>query len=285
MAGRTWLAQSMGRIFTITLLSCTTWGCVHQGIKKDVPNSSWSYDVAFVADFELDYTDGAWAPMQHFQEAVQADIGVRYTRAFRDDSVGWWVEVNQMSVETTREGTTVRTDPHPLQGLGVELRRFGDGEILQIDQAEYWMGGERGGETYDFLFPVISPHPPDLARGGQSHRRTRWPFSASRILGWANYQEAEWFNEGTLHIDGQKVWRLRYEGIWRVEGGSKAPMPASRVSGSGPVSGVVLVRMADYRVIEHTFDWTRSVLLELEGSDTAVVAQKQQFIGSIRLSQ
>ena len=52
-------------------------------------------------------------------------------------------------------------------------------------------------------------------------------------------------------------------------------MPESRVSGSGPVSGVVLVRVEDYRVVEHTFDWTRNVLLELEGSGTATVAQKQ----------
>ena len=128
----------MGRILP-SLSICTLWG-VHQ-------------DFEGVCPIQLVLMWGLWltlnwiprmarAPMHRFQETVQADIGGA-TPGFRDDSVGWWVEVNQMSVETTREGTTVRTEPHPLQGLGVELRRFGDGEILQIDQAEYWMGGER----------------------------------------------------------------------------------------------------------------------------------------------
>ena len=263
-------------------------GCAHHRSHVESYEPSWSYAVEFGATYDLSSEEeaaGVWSPMRSFHESVTANVGVRFTRNFRDDSHGWWIEIYQMEVLTSRNERSVLTAPHPLEGLGVELRRFGDGEILKIDQAEYWFGGERGGESYDFIFPLISPHPPDMGRGEEAYRRTRWPFSASGVLGWANHQDAQWQNKGTEQFEGQKVWRLHYTGTWRIEGGSNAPLPSAQVSGTGPISGEVLIRVADYRVVHHTFDWTRVVTLVMDSDGFNPIAQKQRFVGSLRLIQ
>jgi hypothetical protein len=172
---------------------------------------------------------------------------------------------------------------HPLKGLGVEIRRFGDGEVLAIDQAEYLLGKARGGEAYDVIFPLLSPAPPDLEEGASGMRSARWPFEASRQLGWENRQSLLWTNHGLELNEGTMSWRLSYEGEWDTKGGSQEPGRELRVEGGGPVRGTVWLRRGDHRLMAHSFQWERALRVSFHTDGRASVQQSQTYHGLMRL--
>jgi hypothetical protein len=262
--------------------------CIPHQPTLEESSQDWVYTGEIVAQFEVSSPSDpvmaeALSPIARVTEEIELQIRVQPSRSFRDGSQGWWVELERMVI-AERLGENWSTPlAHPLQGRGVELRRFGDGEILHIDQADYLFGGELGGESYDLIFSLISPHPPDLRVGESQARRTRWPFAAARALGWENRQSLEWTNLGQEEWAGVSAWKLDYHGVWSVEGGARDPYPDLAVTGSGPVQGTVWLRESDHRVLEHSFQWSRQLRLEIEADPAIELVQTQDFSGHLRM--
>ena len=212
--------------------------------------------------------------------ATRFELALTLTRSrvFRDGSVGWLLVFDDVQ----RDGA-----PHPLTGRSVELRRFGDGEILDVDLLEHALGGDRQLEVIDLLLPVVSPHPPDLRPGGVAPRTTSWPLRLPDGRTWNGSSDATWTLKETDDAAGVRAWVFAYDGTWTTDGPARGPRARSdrpQTTATGPLQGEVRISVRDGLVVSHTFDWARrlEVLYPRATKGPCHITQHQSFSGSLR---
>ena len=243
------------------------------------------YHLAMQATFATQAPDGpasvqeALAPIATASRTVDMVLAVGLARQFRDDSLGYLVTFERVS--DSADGQDAPTD---LQGRSVELRRFGDGEILTVGLSEHVAGGDRQGEIFDLVFPLLSPFPPSLSKPGAAVQRAeRWPLVAGPNRGWESRILPTWTWLDNENVLGSRAFHLSYEGPWGTKGRDEAHQPKVIVEAEGTVSGQVWYSRPDQDLLAHEFHWTRRVVLQVPGPDGGglTVDQDQVFTGRL----
>jgi len=214
-------------------------------------------------------------------ERHEITLEVSRARRFRDGSEGLLVHITDAQI-TPSGGSSQRSG---LAGRAVELRRFGDGEILQLGPVAPLSGGDRQGEVLDLIFPLLSPNPPDLRRGETAPRVARWPFRLSGEVGQRGMIELRWTHEDTVELDAISTHHLRYEGTWETLGSDRATERPRGIRALGEAEGEVWLGRTDLVLQQHRFSWTRSVVIRgpsIGEEERREVHQEQQFVGVLR---
>lgn len=99
---------------------------------------------------------------------LEGTIDHRWTRSFRDGSMGWMV---LWSGSTAREGGESR--PGAVDGALLELRAFDDGRLLAVDGTAGWAGTAGHLELLDVVWPFLVPELPELEQEAVT-RTTTW---------------------------------------------------------------------------------------------------------------
>lgn len=99
---------------------------------------------------------------------LEGMIDHRWTRTFRDGSMGWMV---LWSGSTAREGGEAR--PGAVDGALLELRAFDDGRLLAVDGTAGWAGTAGHLELLDVVWPFLVPELPALEQEAVT-RTTTW---------------------------------------------------------------------------------------------------------------
>lgn len=208
-------------------------------------------------------------------------LEVSRSRRFRDGSEGLLIHITEADVMPAG-GSSQRSG---LAGRALELRRFGDGEILQMGPVAPLAGGDRQGEVLDLIFPLLSPSPPDLRSGQTAQRVARWPFRLAGDVGQRGMVELNWHYEDTAELDGIGTHHLTYEGPWETLGSDRASDWPRGMRALGEAEGEVWLGRADLMVQQHRFSWTRSVVIRgprLGEQSRREVYQEQEFVGVLR---
>ena len=210
---------------------------------------------------------------------LDATISLTPNRAFRDGSLGSVLRFEEATLKT-RDGAPL---PLTLEGRTVELRRFPDGEILDIDLAEHVIASDRLMGVFDLLFPLVSPFPPDLPKDGVPvHRAVLWPVLDDARNGWYQRAETDWTLAGTEPFGDRQAHRLEYEGPWTGEGKDPVGTVPVRLSARGHASGVLWYDTTTLDLVAQKFHWRRQVTWTAgRGEATATVTQDQDFSGSV----
>ncbi len=246
------------------------------------------YRADLVIDVATEAVDASGAPvaaitpLSAFSLRYQLDLSLAYVRDYRDGSEGLLLRFEGGSAREEAEGATPITPV--LVGRSLELRRFPDGEVLTIGLLQHAAGGDRHGELFDLLAPVLSPRPPDLPEVGATELRTaRWPAFLDRQRGWWSTLEARWTLLATERIGPDRAWKLSYEGRWKVDGGDRSQGAPIEVTGEGPARGTVWLGQADHTLIRHELDWTRAIAITYPSAPQGpvVVRQRQQTRGTV----
>ena len=210
---------------------------------------------------------------------LDATISLTPNRAFRDGSLGSVLRFEEATLKT-RDGAPL---PLTLEGRTVELRRFPDGEILDIDLAEHVIASDRLMGVFDLLFPLVSPFPPDLPKDGVPvHRAVLWPVLDDARNGWYQRAETDWTLAGTEPFGDRQAHRLEYEGPWTGEGKDPVGTVPVRLSARGHASGVLWYDTTTLDLVAQKFHWRRQVTWTAgRGEAAATVTQDQDFSGSV----
>lgn len=194
-------------------------------------------------------------------------------REFRDGSIGHLVRFGEVETATSADGPRSRSE---LSAKSIELRTFGDGEILDIDLLEHISGPPRYGDTFDVLLVALSPVVPQVAEGAEAWRRLSWPFLLEKGQGARTSLSATWRNEGVREVAGQQEVAVAYQGP--LEGKGEDNRFRGALAISGQAEGRVVLELPRARVLEHTFSWERTLDYRFPGAD---VAQRQQVRGRL----
>jgi hypothetical protein len=200
-------------------------------------------------------------------EQLEMDLGWDWVHSHDDGTMVWQLAFDRVE----RDGTT-----HALEGHAVDLRRFGDGEVVEIAHAAHVMGGERALEAQDLLVGLMSPHVPSLGRkGSQAPKHSVWRLRGASGVRQETELETTWTNLGRVRRDGVACWHLRYEGTWRTVGHAMG----WAVEGQGPVAGEVWLRRRDMVMEAHDFRWSRQV--EVTRPAGSALQRGQAWVGSL----
>jgi hypothetical protein len=210
---------------------------------------------------------------------LDAAISLTPNRAFRDGSLGSVLRFEKATL-TTRDGAPL---PLGLEGRTVELRRFPDGEILDVDLVEHVIGSDRLLGVFDLLFPLVSPFPPDLPKDRvKVHRLLLWPVLDEQRKGWYQRAETDWVLAGIEPFGDRQANRLEYEGPWTGEGKDPVGTVPVALSSRGHVSGVLWYDTDTLDLVGQEFHWRRQVSwIAGRGEAAATVTQDQDFSGRV----
>ncbi len=210
---------------------------------------------------------------------LDTTISLTPNRSFRDGSLGSVLRFEEATLKT-RDGTPL---PLTLQGRTVELRRFPDGEILDVDLAEHVMASDRLLGVFDLLFPLSSPFPPDLPKDRVPvHRVLLWPVLDDQRNGWYQRVESDWTLAGTESVGDRQAHRLEYEGPWTGEGKDPIGTVPVGLRARGHASGVLWYDATTLDLIAQEFHWRRQVSwIAGRGEAAATVTQDQDFTGRV----
>ncbi|MCB9778321.1 MAG: hypothetical protein H6742_07140 [Alphaproteobacteria bacterium] len=226
--------------------------------------------------------DALFGPLGAFGVDLDLVLDMTPSRTFRDGSLGWLVVFERAQATVRRPGQDpVAIDDFGLQGRAVELRTFGDGEILVVDQAAAIGGADRMGDVLDVLWPLLSPAPPSLDAGQEQGAQSRWPLMVGPQRGWRHTLAARWRNEGQ---DDAGLWHLAYDGPVEVRGQDRATSPWIGVRGRGQAEGRVTLGddpgvPVAARLVDHDLTLTRTVEIEYPHADGGPlrVTQEQRY--------
>ena len=210
---------------------------------------------------------------------LDTTISLTPTRAFRDGSLGSVLRFEQATLKT-RDGAPL---PLQLEGRTVELRRFPDGEILDVDLAEHVIGSDRLLGVFDLLFPLVSPFPPDLPKNGvKVHRAIVWPVLDEARNGWYQRAETDWTLAGTEKVGDREAQRLEYDGPWTGQGKDPVGTVPVALSSRGHAAGVLWYDADTLDLLAQEFHWRREVSWTAgRGEAAATVTQDQEFSGRV----
>jgi hypothetical protein len=211
--------------------------------------------------------------------ALDTTISVTPTRTFRDGSLGSVLRFETATLQT-RDGAPL---PLELEGRTVELRRFADGEILDVDFAEHVIASDRLLGVFDLLLPLVSPFPPDLPKDhGKVHRLLVWPVLDEERHGWYQRAETDWVLAGVEPFGKGQANRLEYEGPWTGEGKDPVGTVPVGLRSRGHVAGVLWYDTDTLDLVGQEFHWRREVSWTAgRGEAAATVTQDQEFSGRV----
>jgi hypothetical protein len=231
---------------------------------------------------------GLWASVLHAEQversyALSAQVGPAGASSLEMD-LGWdWVASHDdgtMVWVLGFERAELDGVPQGLAGHQVGLRRFGDGEVLEISHAGHAMGGARALEAQDLLIGLISPHVPSLGRAGnRKTKRTVWRLRGAGGATQETVVNAQWTNLGRERTGGVPVWHLRYEGTWHTRGRAMG----WAAEGEGPISGEVWLRRRDLVMVAHDFSWAREVDVDRPRGEP--IHQSQAWSGRLQVQE
>jgi hypothetical protein len=260
-------------------------GCAHQAPEKVVlaPNErrlavhleATFHTVAMRGTQQI----GSLSPWTNSACTLDTIVSLTPSRGFRDGSLGSVVRFEQASL-STKDGNPL---PFTLEGRTVELRRFPDGEILDVDLADHVIASDRLVGVFDLLFPLISPFPPDLPRDGVKVPRVlSWPVIDDKGNGWRNRADTEWTLERTESVGDRKALRLEYVGPWTGKGKDAVGTVPIALAAHGQASGVVWYDAATFDLVAEEFHWRRQVSWTAgRGVAATTVTQDQDFSGRV----
>jgi hypothetical protein len=219
------------------------------------------------------------APWADTQAKLDTRITLAPSRGFRDGSVGSLLRFDTARL-TDGDGAAL---PITLGGRTVELRRFPDGEILDVDLVDHVTASDRLMGVFDLVFPLVSPFPPDLPKKGVGIPRVAsWPILDEKRNGWYARSEVEWTLEGTEMRDGRKALRLRYVGPWTGRGKDAEGTVPVALRAHGQASGVVWYDAVTFDLLGQEFHWRRQVSWTAgRGEAATTVTQDQDFSGRV----
>jgi hypothetical protein len=165
-------------------------------------------------------------------------------RRFRDGSQG--DRLRFIDVTLAQDGA--EASPSDLSGLSVELRSFGDREILEIDNLDYIIGPGRHGDLLLGLWPALSPFVPDLEPGESTRQRSNLPFVLSDGMGMPVALDLDWTLAGAEACGADSCWRLVYRGPVQGKGRERNDRWLARFRLSGEAQGSLLVGQQDHGV-------------------------------------
>ncbi len=197
----------------------------------------------------------------------------------RDGSQSVWVRFEEARLRVDEAEQELG-----LEGRSVELRRFGDGEILDVSDADHIAGGDRQGEVLDLLWPLLSPHPPDLRPGKVVRREARWPLRIDAERGQRGLLTAGWRYLEAERVDGERRHHVAYDGTWTTLGSDRTRDVPRGIRAEGTASGELWVD-TELALLRHDFDWERTVTLRgpaFEEGERHELSQTQRFSGQIR---
>jgi hypothetical protein len=210
---------------------------------------------------------------------LDTTISLTPSRTFRDGSLGSVLRFEEATLQT-RDGTPL---PLTLAGRTVELRRFSDGEILDIDFAEHVIASDRLVGVFDLLFPLVSPFPPDLPEDRVPVPRSLvWPVLDANRNGWYQRAETAWTLAGTETVGDREAVRIEYVGPWTGRGKDAVGTVPVGLASHGQASGVLWYDAKTLDLVAQEFHWRRQVRWTAgRGEMAATVVQDQDFSGRV----
>jgi len=237
-------------------------GCVHQGATSQTAADNtlrYAFSVTATTGCTLrdpDGTEPATSTGPAGKLAWSGTIQQVPTRRFRDGSQGAQIRFGDVSL-SQGDGQTVPSD---LSGLSVELRSFGDRDILAIDQLEHLVGEGLWGDQMLALWPALSPSVPELEPGETTRRRSSLPFTLDSGMGMPIAFDLDWSLEGPVACGQTSCWQLRYAGPASGRGLERTESWLTKYRLSGQASGALLLAVEDHTIVESEL----TLALELE---------------------
>lgn len=248
------------------------------------PHPTYLYAFELTGDFSTSARGPGGQPLPEAeglpdrQLRLRGEVEIHYARGFRDGSEGHLVRFHEVQ-RAEGEGPWEESS---LGGRSVELRVFDGGEILDAYELEHISGPGRDGDLFDLLLPTLSPVVPRMPKGEEAWLRASWPFGVGKTRQLRTMLNAEYRNEEILNLPQGRSVRLSYAGT--LEGrGRESEGPAS-LSLAGEASGEVFMRISDAQMVQHDFEWTRTLDAEFEGSG-AVLSQVRAARGHFSLKE
>jgi len=245
----------------VLLLGFAT-GCLHQGATGQPAAEDslhYTFDLTATTSSALRGPDGT-EPTTSAGPAGQlvwsGTIQQAPTRRFRDGSQGAQIRFGEVSL-SQGDGQAAPSD---LSGLAVELRSFGNRDILAIDQLEHLVGEGLWGDQMLALWPALSPSVPELEPGESTRRRSSLPFTLEDGMGIPIALDLDWSLEGPVACGQVACWQLRYAGTASGRGLERTESWLARYRLSGQASGTLLMAVEDHTIVDSEL----TLALELE---------------------
>ena len=270
----------------MSLLPVLLLGCAGRLAPAPAPDPIERFRLQIEADFSTVLPEELVdQPEAALLEPVGLDLDLTLTkepsRTFRDGSLGYVVTFAAVEATLRRGEAAVPVDLS-LTGRAVEIRAFGDGELLDVDLLEHAAGVGRYGDVFDLIFPVLTPAPPDtISSRAVIPRAMHWPVRLSKTEQLLNTLWASW----SMMESTPAEWHLGYSGRWAIRGSQLAGGRRVPAGGEGEGSGEVWLSRQDGQLQRHTFQWQRELTLIYAPREDEVIRVKQQQVFSGQLER
>ncbi len=188
------------------------------------------------------------------------------TRRFRDGSQGDRVRLLDVSFAVDSRSPL----PSELSGLSVELRSFGDREILAIEQFDHLVGWPRGADLAVALWPALSPEVPELDLGEPARQRSNLPLMLGTGMGIPVALDLHWTLVGTTPCGASTCWQLDYEGPVSGRGLERGETSIARYRLSGTAMGTLLLAEADNAIVDSSLKLDLQLFTTISDPHTGV---------------
>jgi len=210
-------------------------------------------------------------------------------RVFRDFSSGLVTRLVDLRGTVARGGESVGLSTDVLEGKSVSFRVLPSGELLDASGWDRLAGAGRGGDLVsELLLQTVMRLPRDVPRKGRvvpSTYRVRVPVDAfvTRDQNWIVAFEA-----GEAPADCRGCVAIEYRGEITETGLDKHPGRPMKLTGTGTVSGSMLLARGSRALLRHAFvfDWERTVeSTRANGTLRGRVKQTEHVEGTLRAEE
>jgi len=193
------------------------------------------------------------------QVTLDLDLQLSPNIRFKDDSVSYRLMVSDG--KATKNGESL---PFTLTGKWVEIRAFEFGELLSIMHMDEWVEENVYIDSFDILWFVLYPNPPNIEKGEKRTSLSRYP------LQYAESQKSRAVLQNTWELIevGSQV-QLEYEGNIDIRG----TWQDLRLSSKGKQEGTVVIQKSGGTPTAHTGKMKRTLCY----TKAKTVCQKQEF--------
>ena len=194
--------------------------------------------------------------------ALRMRVNAATTANYADGSEGWTVRFGEVAMGSGPD----RLEPATaLEGRGVEIRRFPEGELLSLQPLSGVVGVGRQLDAWDLVFPLLSPHPEGLegAKGGL--RMVHWTL---RLVP-GRQQRTACHTEWRLSPREGDGWWAEYAGPCEVIGRDHLAAAQLRSTGTGRLSGRLELDPTG-TMVSHEMTLERTVKMPFDGSNEGV---------------